>query len=57
MSEGAKGSKYTIKLTKCLVRTILLVSAEEYHRAACPATHTSPRPDQIEVIGQVRPHC
>ena len=56
MSEGAKGSKYTPRLTEWLVRTILLVITEEYHRPAWLATLTSQRPDQIEVIGQVRPH-
>jgi hypothetical protein len=57
---GAKPeSSYVVKgrvgLTEWLVHTLLLVRAEEYHRAAYPATPTSQRSDQIEVIGQVRP--
>ena len=56
---GAKPeSSYVVKgrvgLTEWLVHTLLLVRAEEYHRAAYPATPTSQRSDQIEVIGQVR---
>jgi hypothetical protein len=55
-SKAANGTNCAPGLTEWLVRTLLSVSAEEYHRAACPATLTSQRPDQIEVIGQVRPH-
>jgi hypothetical protein len=54
-SKAANGTNYAPGLTEWLVRTLLLVRAEEYHRAACPATLTSQRPHQIEVIGQVHP--
>jgi hypothetical protein len=58
ISYGAKKKVITrAGLTEWLVHTLLLVRAEEYHRAACPATLTSQRPDQVEVIGQVCPNA
>ena len=35
-SKGAKGSNYTPELTEWLVRTVLLVSAEEYSDGKLP---------------------
>ena len=51
-AKEAKGSKYTPRLTEWLVRTILLVSAEEYsdgsiHRSASGKMAVSPFSEQF----------